>query len=141
MNNEVKNNSTLHQEWVALHASYERSEGLSLIVKLSAVSACLIGLICNLNDIIISLFLSILWLQEAIWKTFQGRTEQRLLTLEQNIEQDKGSSGFQFYSVYSLSRPGTVGLISEYIKNALRPTIAYPYVVLIIFNTVFNLIN
>ena len=119
------------QEWIALHQGYERSEGLSLALKLLAVTLCVTGFLSGLQPAVTSALLLVLWLQDAIWKTFQGRTEQRLLAIEKLIKQDKNKGSFQFYSQWSESRPSTFGLMAEYGKNALRPTVAYPYAVLV----------
>jgi hypothetical protein len=37
----------------------------------------------------------------------------------------------QFNSAWEESRPGAIGLIAEYLKNAIRPTVAFPHVMLI----------
>ena len=39
--------------------------------------------------------------------------------------------GMQFNLAWSQSRPQAIGLISEYIKQSLKPTVAYPHVLLI----------
>jgi len=76
-------------------------------------------------------FVLVLWLQEGIWRTVQARTAERLLTIEKILEQQDPSSGMQFYSNWQANRPGTAGLIKEYLLNAMRPTVAYPYVILL----------
>ncbi len=80
-----------------------------------------------------------LWLQEGIWKTYQARSGERLLVIEaalknpekNGIEASAPPFSFSFYSTWETQKPGIVGLILEYISNALRPTVMYPYVVLI----------
>ncbi|MEP1383715.1 MAG: hypothetical protein ABJK64_07950, partial [Paraglaciecola sp.] len=42
--------------------------------------------------------------------------------------------GMQFNSQWNDSRPSAVGLVFEYIKNALKPTVAYPHVILMMFS-------
>jgi len=82
----------------------------------------------------------ILWFQEAIWKTYQARAEARLLVLEKaiadNMQSDAGSSSnvlaFQFNREFAASRGGLSDLICEYCSQALRPTIAYPHLVLVL---------
>jgi len=123
--------STLQQEWTTLHNSTEKSENLSLLIKLVSVVICLLGVIVNLSPVILTLLLLILWLQEAIWKTFQGRAEQRLLTIEEAYLDKDPSGAFQFYSECLASRTGIKKLVSEYLCNAIRPTIAFPYLVLL----------
>ncbi len=38
---------------------------------------------------------------------------------------------YQFNSDFILSRPGGIGLVAEYLRQALRPTVAFPHVVLL----------
>jgi len=133
-NDLIQNHQTqnaLQQEWVSLHHSTEKSETLSLIIKLVSVAVCFIGIVSNLSPVILSLLLLTLWLQEAIWKTFQARAELRLLIIEKAWLEKDESRSLQFYSEWSASRPGTLKLILEYLSNAARPTIAYPYVILL----------
>jgi len=133
-NDLIQNHQTqnaLQQEWVSLHHSTEKSETLSLIIKLVSVALCFIGIVSNLSPVILSLLLLTLWLQEAIWKTFQARAELRLLIIEKAWLEKDESRSLQFYSEWSASRPGTLKLILEYLSNAARPTIAYPYVILL----------
>lgn len=125
--------SSLQLEWAALHKSYDQFDVLGLVVKLVAVAVAVLGLMAALAPVWTAIILAVLWLQEAIWKTFQGRTEQRLLAIEAMLKAGEGSEGasVSFYSDWEASRPGTVGLVTAYLANTLRPTIAYPYVVLI----------
>jgi len=81
------------------------------------------------------LMLLVLWLQDAIWKTFQSRIEVRLLQLEEYLSDDQSldytdQKPYQFNSQYVETRLGVVGLINEYFRQAIRPTVAYPYIVL-----------
>lgn len=129
MTTETRN--VLQQEWMTLHQSYEKSETLAFVIKLVSVIVCLSGFVFYLNTLITSLLLCVLWLLEAIWKTFQGRTEQRLLSIEKAWQQSDANVALNFYQHWSASRPGSAQLIGEYFKHAIRPTIAFPYLVLI----------
>ena len=126
-----ENRETLQHEWNTLQNNCERSEALALTIKLVAVIVCLAGIIYHQNSLLIALLLLVLWLQEAIWKTFQGRTEQRLLAIEKAWSDMDKNSTLCFYSNWTQSRPGIKALIAEYLSSAVRPTIAYPYLVLI----------
>ena len=80
--------------------------------------------------------LLVLWLQDAIWKTFQSRIEVRLLQLEEYLSGDQSldrtdQKPYQFNSQYIETRLGTIGLIKEYLRQAIRPTVAYPHVILL----------
>jgi len=79
----------------------------------------------------------VLWLQDAIWKTFQARIENRLLQLEENLSGEQSleradGKAYQFNSAYIKNRPDNLGLIKEYFYQAIRPTIAYPHVILLL---------
>lgn len=121
-------------EWVALHTSYEQSERMSLVIKLVAVllTACLLCM--QSSNTLASAFIGILWMQDAIWKTFQSRTEQRLITLEKL----NASTPPQFYSDWEKHRPSALKLIKAYLSCAFRPTIAYPYPLLIGLSLLVN---
>ena len=82
------------------------------------------------GNMIIILILVILWLQEGIWKTYQARTSNRIELIEQALTKNNVVA-FQFYRQWSENRPSSVGLIMEYLKNALKPTVIYPYIPLI----------
>ena len=82
----------------------------------------------------IVLFILVLWLQNGIWQTFQGRLEKRVLFIEQKLQNINNSDdmAFQLYSQFQEQRFGAVGLVNEYCINSLKPTVAYPFVVLVV---------
>ena len=74
--------SALQQEWLALQGQHERYEGLALAVKLSAFVVAVV-----VPDPALALaLLALLWLQEAVLKTFQARLGERLLVVEARRE-------------------------------------------------------
>ena len=125
------------QEWLLLQAQCEQSERCALFIKLVCLmlTATLIALATS--KVLIASFVLIFWLQEAIWKTFQSRTEARLITIESMLNNaseattNKTNQPFQFNLAFQANRPSGSNLILSYLKQALRPTIAYPYLVLI----------
>lgn len=117
-------------EWVALHASYEQAERFSLLIKLIAIIVTAILVALNMSALFTGVLICVFWLQDAIWKTFQSRTEQRLLLIENAQETNYP----RFYSHWEDSRPDTVTLLKSYIGSAFRPTVAYPYPVLIMLS-------
>jgi hypothetical protein len=129
----------LQSEWVTLQTQFDSYEKCSLGIKLFSILVFCI-LIFALHAGIWSLsILAILWLQDGIWKTFQNRIGQRLEVVEQaiydnsNSTQDQSSQvAMQFNLTWSQSRPSAIGLVCEYIKQSLKPTVAYPYVILIV---------
>lgn len=85
-----------------------------------------------------------LWLQDGIWKTFQSRTEHRLVQIEQTLvdgistarntdaELTTALVAFQFNHSFINQRPSGFKLIMEYGKQALRPTVAFPHLILVL---------
>ena len=132
------------QEWAVLHADHEKYERYSLLIKLFSVLICFFSLVSALSVVISIILIAVIWLQDGIWKTFQSRMSDRILLIERYIkEQAAGDSeevAFQFYTDWERSPKTTVGLVKEYIKNSFRPTVAYPYAVLILLQVaVFTL--
>ena len=122
----------LQQEWAVLHPDIERYERLSLLIKLVSVAIGFLGIVYFANAFFTALFISILWLQDAIWKTFQKRLESRIVFIEQALaNQQSDKEAFQFYSEWQQNRLGVSGLIKEYLASALKPTVAYPYMILL----------
>ena len=124
---------SLKQEWHSLHNSYEHSETLALLIKLVALLVFLFG-VSFYNSPIIPLLIAMLWLQEAIWKTLQGRTEQRLIAIEKARAESDESAVLCYYSNWNNAQRSLKQLLLEYFSNALRPTIAYPYIILMIIS-------
>jgi hypothetical protein len=120
--------NALHQEWLALQAQHERYEALALGVKLVAFAATVL-----VPDNILALtLLALLWLQEAVLKTFQGRLGDRLLVVEAGLKNGDGATAMQLHSDWLASRPRGLGLLAQYLKSALRPTVALPYPLLML---------
>lgn len=122
------------REWIVLHRDHERYEQLSLIIKLFAVGVCLLCWLFSLGITVSILFVLILWLQEGIWKTYQARIAARILTVEKLMTETASTANayFQLYSAWGAARRGAVSLVAEYLLTALRPTVAYPYVLLVL---------
>jgi hypothetical protein len=124
--------SSFKNEWAILHNDIERYERFSLIIKLFSVFVSIIAIAHSVTWWIAITLILVLWLQDAIWKTFQKRTETRVLFIEEKIKHSADEAeAFQFYSEWENNRQGMVGLVKEYISSALKPTIAFPYVVLV----------
>ena len=128
----------LQTEWLTLQNQFDSYEKCSLAIKLFSILICCI-LVFALNAGVWSLLVvAILWLQDGIWKTFQSRIGKRLEIVEQAIQDNPHHvpelllhMGMQFNLAWNQSRPQAIGLISEYIKQSLKPTVAYPHVLLI----------
>jgi hypothetical protein len=126
----------LSNEWMLLQNQYDSYEKYSLVIKLLAMIVFYCSHISEAIGWIILILLTVFWLQDAIWKTFQSRIEFRLLALEEALsdsQTDLKSNflAFQFNRDFIAKRPSQFGLVKEYLLQALRPTVAFPYVVLI----------
>ena len=137
-------NVELASEWQTLHCSHEKYEHYALLIKLISIALTTIAISSSLSSFLIILLLAILWLQEGIWKTFQTRTSNRIEAIEKAMNAMTNSSAeskfnpFYFYTHWSETRPNAITLVSEYIKNSLKPTVIYPYLPLILIVILFN---
>lgn len=126
----MNGNSALQQEWVTLQNNIERYEHNALWLKLAALGLLLMPLQMPLQ----AALLLILWLQEGIFRTSQARLGDRVVVIERLIravESDVGKA-CQLHSEWLAQRPGTFGLLREYARSALRPTVAFPYPLLLL---------
>jgi hypothetical protein len=119
-------------EWCLLQNQFDSYEKHSLYIKLLSVIVLVTAEISNVINIFIVLVLVVLWLQDAIWKTFQSRIEPRLLRIEKYISETSEESAFQFNSEYHRGRLSGISLIIEYVPQSIRPTVAFPHLVLIL---------
>lgn len=119
-------------EWCLLQNQFDSFEKHSLYIKLLSIIVLLAAEISDVISIIIVLVLVVLWLQDAIWKTFQSRIEPRLLKIEKYISEKSEESVFQFNSEYHRDRLSGISLIKEYVRQSIRPTVAFPHIVLIL---------
>ena len=122
---------SMQYEWELLHHDHERYDRNALYIKLTATIACLLSLAYQLPLLLGIVFVLTLWFQEGIWRTFQSRIADRLLLVEKGLKTKENVSTFQLYSSWEQDRPSTAGLIKSYISNSVRPTVAFPYVVLL----------
>jgi hypothetical protein len=134
----MTNSNKLHiaSEWSLLQKQFDNYEKHSLLIKLSSIGILSAGYFTNHLSAFVLLLLLILWLQDAIWKTFQARIDTRLLQLEDYLSnehtlENRDGIAFQFNSLYAQNRPGNVDLLKEYLGQSLRPTVAFPHIVLV----------
>jgi len=134
-----ENLQDLKTEWQILHKNYEDYEKFALLFKLAGVAVCLIYLTTILHVFPALCLLFLLWLSEAIWKTFQSRTGDRLVLLEDVLHGDANHKPFNFYSQWASQRPAIDALVKQYLNSALRPTVVFPhvfYVLLVILSAI-----
>lgn len=118
----------LHHEWLALQGQHERYEVLALAVKLAAF----VALVTVPDNALAIALLALLWLQEAVLKTFQGRLGERLLAIEPALRGGPSVPPMQLHGDWQARRPRGLGLVAQYLKSALRPTVALPYPLLML---------
>lgn len=123
------------REWLLLQAQHEAYEWAALALKALAV----VVFVWAPSGALAAAALPLLWLQEAIVKTWQARLAAHLLQLERQIAaaEDSSSSAaagpaMQLHSRWQAGRPGGVALLRGYGLSALRPTVAFPHLPLLI---------
>ena len=121
-------------EWCLLQNQLDSYEKHSLYIKLLSIIVLLMAKMSGVFVIFTVLLLMVLWLQDAIWKTFQSRIEIRLLQVEKYILEESEKSVFQLNSEFHRVRLSGLSLIYEYMRQSIRPTVAFPYIVLILIS-------
>lgn len=119
-------------EWCFLQNQFESYEKHSLYIKIISILVLLSAEISGVISVFIVLILVVLWIQDSIWKTFQSRLEPRLFQIEKYISEKTNESAFQFNREYHKVCLSGLSLVGEYTRQAIRPTVAFPHVVLIL---------
>lgn len=134
----ASNLDALGLEWATLQNNVERYETGALALKWSAMLLAVLGLGLNFPLSLISAVILLIWLQEAVYRTFQARLGRRIVRVETLVRQacgpakDAVAPPFQLHSEWLESRSSGLGLIREYLASALRPTVAYPYALVLL---------
>jgi hypothetical protein len=132
--------SALGQEWNTLQNNYESYERSALQVKLLAVVLCMGGYALGLPFEVTAGFIVLLWVQECVLRTGQARLGERMVRLEALVRNDAAAtSACQLHTEWLATRGsgnGNAGLLAEYARHALRPTVAFPYAVLVLAEVV-----
>jgi hypothetical protein len=127
----------LSREWSALQSNHERYEHSAQLIKMAAVALLATevfiygGTMLHGHALLcIAVFVSAaLWIQEALLRTSQARLGTRLLRIEslQRSEDASPAQALQLHTEWASARGGFGALLGEYTRNALRPTVAFPY--------------
>lgn len=121
------------QHWQSLEQEYHDYERSSLLLK--AISGVTAFFLLNQSDLLTASALALFfWVLDAIWKTFQQRTADHLLKYESGEVAE-----CSLHKEWQQRRPGAVGLVVEYAKTALKPTLLMPHVLLIILLALVSL--
>lgn len=127
--------SGLRMEWHTLQNNYEQYEKSGLFIKLTCIVLFAIGFTMSVSGFWISALVLLLWVQEAIFRTYQARLGVRLLRVEAMLKQGaeaRTGDAFQLHTEWLSGRPNFTGLLTEYGMSACRPTVAFPYFVLFV---------
>lgn len=125
----------LHLEWQTLQYNHERHERNALLIKLTCVALSVLGLTLSVPWIWLAVVIALLWLQEGIIKTYQTRLADRLLRVEGLLRQTQSASAsaaMQLHTEWGAQRPNGAALVASYFLSTCRPTVAFPYVPLLI---------
>lgn len=130
----MDDSGTWGREWTTLQNNYERYEFGALLVKLAAIVLFFAAMALALEPEFVGLLMAVLWLQEGIFKTYQSRLGERLLHIEQVLAAGGAPAGppFQLHTDWMARRSGAAGLLAQYLGSAMRPTVAFPYAVLLV---------
>lgn len=122
-------------EWLCLQQSYDKMDMQALWLKLLCLAVWFwqlhIGSSLRVQLCAIALF----WLHEALLRTVQQRTAERLLQLEQALAQNQ-DIGMQWHSTWQQQRGGVTTLAMSYLRQALKPTVAITYIALIVLSII-----
>lgn len=129
--------SALVHEWRTLQNNHEQYERGALFIKLAALVVFTAGYVLALPYELTGGLALLLWIQESIYRTSQARLGVRIARVEKLVQSEApASSACQLHTEWQAGRPGAVGLLGEYASHALRPTVAFPYAVLVIVELV-----
>lgn len=126
--------SDLQQEWLLLQRQYDEYEKCTLWIKLAALVALGSCYFAHQTGRTLLVILLCLWTLEAIWKTYQSRIGLRLETIERGLLAESPPAAMQFNSQWLANRPSTSGLIYEYAKQGLKPTVAFPHAIFVLLS-------
>lgn len=125
--------AALSHEWATLQNNYEQMERNALLVKLAAVVLCVGGYALGVSYELLGGTALLLWVQEILCRTSQARLGERIVRVEALVKNAApASSACQLHTEWLASRKSSGGLWGEYAVHALRPTVAFPYAVLLL---------
>ena len=135
----MDNTALLAAEWQTLQTQHEQYERGALAIKLSCLAVAVLALAVKLPWLLVCGVIALFWVQEGIFKTFQGRLGERLLRVEALMAAAGSATGstMQLHSEWLAKRPGGLALIGEYLASTVRPTVAFPYVPMLLLAAVF----
>ena len=132
-------NNPLSLEWQTLQHGHEQHEKNALLIKLVCIALCVFGLGLQVPLPWLACCVLLLWAQEAIFKTYQSRIAERLLRVEQLLAQAAPEQpAMQLHTEWAAQRPGVMGLVASYGMSACKPTVAFPYVPMLVMGALLG---
>lgn len=124
----------LGQEWQALQGQFAQYEKSALHIKMTCLAVYAFALATGLATSVAGALVALFWLQEGMFKTFQNRLAERLLHVERLLmaPTTTSSGAMQLHSDWLANRRGGFTLLGEYLASAMRPTVAVPYLPLML---------
>lgn len=124
----------LAQEWCVLQNNCEAHEKNALSIKLAGLVFGLGGFATGAPVYLILIAVLLCWGQEAIVRTWQGRLEDRLLIVEACLARadETGNFAMQLHTNWRSQRSSGTHLVLGYMRHAVRPTVAFPYLPLLL---------
>lgn len=128
----------LEAEWKVLQQQVESYERFALAIKLVAIVTAVFAYCLGQMDGFLVVIFLVFWLQDAIWKTFQSRLEERLLQVESALAQqpsegdDNLPKPYTLHTLFGQKNRGLTAMLKEYLCQAKRPTVAFPHIVLVV---------
>jgi len=130
----------LGQEWQTLQDNHEQAEKNALLIKLTCLALCIAGLAGDVAFGWLAGAVILLWAQEGIVKTYQARLAERLLAVESLLQQSQPAlPAMQLHTEWAAKRSGGARLMAGYALSACRPTVAFPYVAILIIGWIAKL--
>lgn len=124
----------LAQEWQTLQNNHEQYEKHALLIKLTCLVLTTAGMATSVPLFWMTITVLLCWGQEAIFKTWQSRLADRLMVVESlvKVPAPQPSLPMQLHTGWLASRPGTTAMVSAYVSHAAKPTVAFPYLPMLV---------
>ena len=126
-------NQANQQEWLLLQCSFASYDKQAIWLKIATVISWLY-LLQSAGGLRLQLaVIGVFWLHEVMLRTVQQRTADRLLQLEQASTQQTDIA-MQWHSNWQQQRGGVVKLLTDYVRQLVKVSVAISYLTLILLS-------
>ena len=137
----MDNKTLLAHEWQTLQNNHEQYEKSALLIKLTSLVLCIAGLATHIPLPWLGITVILCWLQDGIYKTYQSRLAEHLLHIELLLRQaEPPAEAMQLYTAWTANRPDWFRLVAAYVASALKPTVAFPYLPILVLGSLAQLL-